>query len=158
MERPLKVQKREQSIQLEKCSGPLNVQKTGQNTQQLEKHKVPLTLYCQCIEYISQNLQMVDSFFGFPDLVAADIFQKAEKLGKFERNSDENDSLRNLQLFCNEYPENVLVGLDLSYSYLALNYWLEHFLSFNRLHSLDVSNCFLGDDHEILSHIAHLKW
>ena len=157
MERPLKVQKREQSTQLEKCRIPLIVQKTEQNTKN-EKHRVPLTLYGQCIEYISQNLHMVDSFFGFPDLVAADIFQKAEKLGKFERNSDENDSLRNLQLFCNEYPENVLVGLDLSYSYLALNYWLEHFLSFNRLHSLDVSNCFLGDDHEILSHIAHLKW
>lgn len=118
---------------------------------------VPVSLYYRCIQYIAQNLHMVDSFYGFPDLVAADIFQEAEKCKKFEITSAENDSRKNLQLFCDIYPENVLSSLNLSSSCQGLNYWLEHFLAFSGLHSLDVSDCFLGDEHEILSHIAHLK-
>lgn len=136
---------------------PAKIRKTKHIDEHSGEVDAPVSLYHRCIQYIAQNLHMVDSFYGFPDLVAADIFQEAEKCKKFETTSAENDSLKNLQLFCEIYPDNVLTSLNLSTSSLALNYWLEHFLAFSGLHSLDVSDCFLGDEHEILSHLAHLK-
>lgn len=137
--------------------GPTKIRKTKNTDEHSGENKALVSLYQQCIQYVAQNLHMVDSFYGFPDLVAADIFQEAEKCKKFEITSAENNSLKNLQLFCEIYPDNVLSSLNLSTSYRALNYWLEHILAFSGLHSLDVSDCFLGDEHEILSHIAHLK-
>lgn len=136
---------------------PTKIRKTKNTDEHSGENKAPVSLYQRCIQYVAQNLHMVDSFYGFPDLVAAAIFQEAEKCKKFEITSAENNSLKNLQLFCEIYPDNVLSSLNLSTSYRALNYWLEHFLAFSGLHSLDVSDCFLGDEHEILSHIAHLK-
>lgn len=136
---------------------PTKIRKTKNTDEHSGENKALVSLYQQCIQYVAQNLHMVDSFYGFPDLVAADIFQEAEECKKFEITSAENNSLKNLQLFCEIYPDNVLSSLNLSTSYRALNYWLEHILAFSGLHSLDVSDCFLGDEHEILSHIAHLK-
>ncbi|XP_061182132.1 leucine-rich repeat-containing protein 42-like [Saccostrea echinata] len=138
---------------------PLKLRKTEEQIPQGKQLKVP-ALYNQCIRYIAKNLHMVESFSGFPDLVASDIFKEAEKLRKFDIVASEipskNDSLKNIQLFCEVYSDCVLSSLNLSTCYLGLNYCLEHFLTFYGLHSLDVSNCFLGDDHEILSHIASL--
>lgn len=136
---------------------PTKIRKTKNTDEHSWEVRSPVSLYHRCIQYIAQNLHMVDSFYGFPDLVAADIFKESEKCKKFEITSAENDSLKNLQLFCEIYPDSVLSSLNLSASCRALNYWLEHFLVFSGLQSLDVSDCFLGDEHEILSHIAHLK-
>ncbi|XP_056019141.1 leucine-rich repeat-containing protein 42-like isoform X2 [Ostrea edulis] len=131
---------------------PPKAAKTEKFTQQEEK--VLESLYKLCIQYIATNLHMVESFRGFPELVAADIFKEADKLSKFDILTQPH---RNMKLFCEIYPNNVLSSLNISSCYVGLNYSVECFETFSGLHSLDVSSCFLGDHHEFLSHIAHLK-
>jgi hypothetical protein len=134
---------------------PCKAKKTENLVQQEGKGCDVESLYNLCVHYIAVNLHSVESFYGFPELVAADIFKEADKLSKFDIVKQPH---RNLELFCEIYPNNVLSSLNISSCYAALNYSVIRFEAFSGLHSLDVSRCFLGDNHEFLSHIAHLKW
>ena len=120
-----------------------------------QSSKVPESLFQMCIQLVAKNLDLVDSFQGFPSLIGEKIFRCAINGERFHSDSD-YESL-SLNLFTEEFKEEVLSELNVSRQYLGLNYYIENFLMFRDLTDLDVSYCGLGDDHEILTHISTLK-
>ncbi|ESP05707.1 hypothetical protein LOTGIDRAFT_152577 [Lottia gigantea] len=121
------------------------------NIQQLQS---PCSLSDICIYYIALNINLVDSLFGFPDIVGIKIFQKTEELGKFKLSSPESQAA--LRLFCDSYEGDVLSSLSVCNNHLCLNNYYDQILVFQYLKQLDISGNGIGDDHDILHHISNL--
>lgn len=115
----------------------------------------PTTLFQTCIEYIARNIHMVESLCGFPDIVAFKIFQFAKRLGKFS--SVTTQSLSAMGLFCEAYESDILSCLTLRNGHLGIADYYDHLCLFTHLVELDIGECGLGDDHELLQHIGQLN-
>ncbi|XP_064607115.1 leucine-rich repeat-containing protein 42-like [Liolophura sinensis] len=115
----------------------------------------PTTLFQTCIEYIARNIHMVESLYGFPDIVGFKIFQFAKDIGKF--NSVTTQSLSAMELFCEAYGSDVLSCLTLRCCHIGIADYLDHLCLFTHLVELDIGQCGLGDDHELLQHIGQLN-
>ena len=74
--------------------------------------KVPESLFQKCIQLVAKNLDLVDSFQGFPSLIGEKIFRSAINDERFHRDSD-YESL-SLNLFTEEFKEEVLSELNVS--------------------------------------------
>lgn len=137
-----------------------NLSATNSNGEKPEKNQKrfhsPKSLLRQCIEFVAQNLILVDSFFGLPDIIGKDIFKSAEDYGKFDGTSVTFH--QEMALFTEEYREEVLYQLNVSGCHLGVNYFLESLMLFTDLVRVDLSACGLGDDHEILHHIGSMYW
>ena len=118
-------------------------------------NQTPVSLFQMCIQLVAKNIDLVDSFHGFPSLIGEKIFKCAISDERFKTDSD-YETL-SLSLFTEGFKEEVLSELNVSKQYLGLNYYIENFLMFRDLTELDVSYCGLGDHHEILVHISTLK-
>ena len=119
-----------------------------------ERQTKPKSLFNLCEQLVAENLDLVESFSGFPSLIGEKIFRSAIKSHKF---SDHNYAQLSLKLFTEAFEEEVLRSLNLSKEHVGLNYYIEDFLMFKHLVEIDVSCCGLGDDHEILVHISALQ-
>ena len=62
----------------------------------------PRSLFAQCVDFVSRNLDLVESFEGFPEQVAEVIFKTAASFRQFE---DPETGPRRLRVFCETYPE-----------------------------------------------------
>lgn len=116
----------------------------------------PISLLSQCITYVADHLDYVDTFFGLPDLIGEQIFDEAEKWDKFDISCC--NCYQNLSLFVTVYDELVLSTLNLSYQYLGLNYCQGHLQLFSSLKELDVTGCKLDDYHDFLTYVGQLEW
>ncbi|XP_055956167.1 leucine-rich repeat-containing protein 42 [Patella vulgata] len=116
----------------------------------------PRKLSTLCICYVAANLHLVESLLYFPDVVGVEIFNEALKLREFK--GRDKECLLKLKLFCEAYENLMLISLSLPGSHLCLNNYFEHLSLFEHLEELDVSSNGLGDDHDVLHHISHLKW
>ena len=128
---------------------------TSRTDQPYTRIPVPESLFQMCIQLVAKNLDLVESFQGFPSLIGEKIFRCAINSERF--NSDSDYESLSLKLFTDAFRDEVLSLLNVSRQYLGLNYYIENFLMFKDLTELDVSYCGLGDDHEILTHISTLK-
>ena len=112
----------------------------------------PRSLYLICLDFIAKNISMVESLLGFPAIVSEDLFREVYQEEGFRTSS------KDLKLFCDAYDGLVLSKLSLDSEHLLINSHLEYIFLFGFLTELDVSHCRMGDDHELVPHIAHLTW
>ena len=110
----------------------------------------PQLLFRICLDYVAKNISMVESLDGFPDIVGEELFKKVQQNGGF------GSDPKNLKLFCEAYGILVLSKLSLTSAHILTSNYLEYLQLFVYLTELDVSQCRLGDSHELLSYIAHL--
>ena len=62
----------------------------------------PRSLFARCVYFVSRNLDLVESFEGFPEQVAEVIFKTAASFRQFE---DPETGPRRLRVFSETYPE-----------------------------------------------------
>ncbi|XP_067678606.1 leucine-rich repeat-containing protein 42-like [Haliotis asinina] len=128
-----------------------DISQSDEETTQVE----PVTsLMEHCIIFVANNLDFVDSFVGFPDIIGERIFQTALSLDKFSGTISSIEA--NVSPFSAAYGNIVLDSLSLSGEHLVINSYLETISLFTDLSKLDVSCCGLGDDHELLQHLSQL--
>lgn len=109
------------------------------------------SLFSLVLSYIANNIHHVDSLIGFPEQIAEKLFYAADARQKF---SEPGTGLRALQKFTESYGSLVLQTLCLKNRYLLISEKLEEIKSFQGLTCLDLSFCKLGDEHELLAHLA----
>ncbi|XP_074858457.1 leucine-rich repeat-containing protein 42 isoform X1 [Carettochelys insculpta] len=109
------------------------------------------SLFGLVLDYISDNVDHIDSLIGFPEQIAEKLFSAAEARQKFK---EPVTGLRALQKFTEAYGSLVLCSLCLQNRYLVISEKLEEIKSFRDLTCLDLSCCKLGDNHELLEHIT----
>lgn len=115
-----------------------------------------LTLFDSCLAIVAENICLVESFAGFPDIVGKQIFHVVEAAGKFDLEY-QAESLRALSLFTTAYTDQVLSEISFEGEHLVLANCMEHLMLFTHLSKLNVSLCCLGDEHELLYHISTLE-
>lgn len=118
----------------------------------------PKSLFCRCSEFIVHNLCSVDSFKRFPETIAEKLFTDATNFGYF--NLNDGNSIKRLQLFVDAYHVVMLSeanchGLSVLF---CENSWTHlKLLLGSNLTKLDVSNCNLGDKHELFRLFQHFS-
>ncbi|KAG9465689.1 hypothetical protein GDO78_017885 [Eleutherodactylus coqui] len=108
-------------------------------------------LFTLALDLIADNVQHVDSLLGFPEQVAERLFTAAEARQQF---CHPQSGLVALRKFTEAYGDLMLSSLCLRGKYLLVSEKLEEIKLFHGLHSLDLSCCKLGDDHELLEHLS----
>ncbi|XP_069127732.1 uncharacterized protein [Argopecten irradians] len=115
----------------------------------------PNSLLNLVIQYVSQHLELVESFEGFPEIVGELIFRAAESNSKFDYHGDEyHECLRRLVLFTDAYGEVVLSKLSLTRRWSSLHLYKCHLQLFRDLTALELAECGLDDNDELLPHIG----
>lgn len=114
-----------------------------------------LSLLTICINFVAENIHLVDTFAGLPDIIGEKIFKAAEHHGKFD--IQEKESYSAMETFTNVYEEYVLSEFNSCKQHLGLNYCFEHICLFTDLQKLDVSECGLGEDHDYIKLIAKME-
>ncbi|XP_044156368.1 leucine-rich repeat-containing protein 42 [Bufo gargarizans] len=108
-------------------------------------------LFTLALDLIADNIQHVDSLLGFPEQVAERLFTAADARQQF---CHPQTGLVALRKFTEAYEDMMLSSLCLRGKYLLVSEKLEEIKSFRGLHSLDLSCCKLGDEHELLRHLS----
>ncbi|XP_075689151.1 leucine-rich repeat-containing protein 42 isoform X2 [Rhinoderma darwinii] len=108
-------------------------------------------LFTLALDLIADNIQHVDSLLGFPEQVAERLFTAAEARQQF---CHPQSGLVALRKFTEAYGDLMLSSLCLRGKYLLVSEKLEEIKSFQGLHSLDLSCCKLGDEHELFPHLS----
>ncbi|XP_066481506.1 leucine-rich repeat-containing protein 42 [Tiliqua scincoides] len=109
------------------------------------------SLFNLVLSYIADNIHHVDSLTGFPEQIAEKLFYAADARQKF---SEPRTGLGALQKFTEAYGSLVLRTLCLKNKCLLISEKLEEIKSFRDLTCLDLSFCKLGDEHELVTHLA----
>ena len=112
-------------------------------------------LFHICLQYVANNVCLVESFVNFPEDIGKQIFDSVDAAGKFDLETT-GASLRALSLFTNAYTE-VLMAVSIEGEHLMLANCLEHFMLFAHLRALNVGSCGLGDEHELLRHVSTIE-
>ncbi|XP_063410608.1 leucine-rich repeat-containing protein 42-like [Mytilus trossulus] len=120
-----------------------------------ERQRTPESLLSQCIHYVADNLCEVDSFYGLPDLIAEQIFRKAESLDKFDL--DDKNSFHALSVFTTVYEDLIISSLNLSNQYLGVNFCQDRLNLLTSLREIDLTGCKLGDEHDFLNDLGQLQ-
>ena len=116
----------------------------------------PPSLLSICTSFVAENVQLVQSFYGFPELIAKTIFDRIiSKKDSFETDVD----ISWLKKFTDEYGSAVCKSFVIRQSCLSVELCVDVISQcFSKLVVLDVDSCRLGDDHVLLQVIADLKW
>ncbi|XP_051990539.1 leucine-rich repeat-containing protein 42 [Xyrauchen texanus] len=109
------------------------------------------SLFDLSLQFIADHIEHVDSLVGFPEQMADKLFSAAEERHKF---IDPHTASRALQVFCEAYGELVLKSLCLRNRSLLISERLDEIRMFQRLESLDLNGCRLGDNHDIFKYIT----
>ncbi|XP_029635590.1 leucine-rich repeat-containing protein 42 [Octopus sinensis] len=117
------------------------------NCERFSWQSVP-SLLSLCINFVADNLDLVESFQHFPDLLGKEIFLAAERNEQFAQ--PDPTVIQRLELFSKAFSTEFLQSLYLSREHLLVNYLSDDFLLFAGVQSLNLSHCGLSDDHEIL--------
>ena len=105
-----------------------------------------------CLDYIAANLRHVESFRGFPELIAEQIFNRW-----LASMSNQLNNINQIQKFCQAYESSVLRCLNLKNCRCFVDtFTISFFGHFQFIEELDISYCKLGDDHEMLTYISQL--
>lgn len=111
-------------------------------------------LFDTCMNFIVKHMNLVDSFVGLPDLIGEKIFQKFISV-----NSTTASMHRVLTKFAEAYGNLVLKRLSLFKNLLILNEYFESIIVISSsVTELCLCSCYLGENHDIYSHIADFRW
>eukprot|EP00058_Branchiostoma_floridae_P018368 XP_002603857.1 hypothetical protein BRAFLDRAFT_70490 [Branchiostoma floridae] len=114
----------------------------------------PRKLFSLCLDFVAENIHMVDSLVDFPELVGHQLFKAVQDTGRFGL---PGEAARTLGLFCEAYGDLVLSSLTVKGQVLPLNNYLQPGIQYmTTLQQLDLSNCGLGDEHGILGEISQM--
>lgn len=112
------------------------------------------TLFDTSMDFIVKHMNLVDSFVGLPDLIGEKIFRKFISV-----NSSSASMGGALTKFVEAYENLVLKRLSLFKSLLILNEYFESIIMISTsITELCLCSCYLGENHEIYSHIADFRW
>ncbi|XP_025109435.1 leucine-rich repeat-containing protein 42-like isoform X2 [Pomacea canaliculata] len=114
------------------------------------------TLFDICLSYVVTNINIVDSFNNYPEVVGEKIFNEAQAREIFTLRKNPQGSVQALRLFSAAYGATLLSEINIRRAHVMINNYIEHLQLFTCLTKLDVAYCGLGDDHELLAHIAKL--
>ena len=98
------------------------------------------------ITFVSDNLHLVESLVGFPELVGELLFEAASSRNKFKE-------IKSMNLFSEAYGTCVLSEVRIG-SQTFLDKILGSFHGLHLLVKLDLSGCQIGDNHEMLKVIG----
>lgn len=121
----------------------------------------PSSLFVIVLSFVCKNIQHVESLKGYPEYFGKILFQASILLKKFTLSHYPPQSKcisYNLELFVSAYKEQVLSSLSLCNSLVTINEYLiplSHLTRF--VTELQLTGCHLGDNHDLLNHIKHLK-
>ncbi|XP_033123265.1 leucine-rich repeat-containing protein 42-like [Anneissia japonica] len=118
----------------------------------------PQKLLDLCLDFVSQNVQHVESFEYIPDVVGKQIFKRIIQLEKSGKAYC--IGTKSLKLLVSTYGTDLLTSLSLVNQRDVLDKYSEKFdvlLDCDGLVSLDFGNCCLNDEHPILKVIARMK-
>ncbi|RDD40217.1 Leucine-rich repeat-containing protein 42 [Trichoplax sp. H2] len=125
---------------------------TARNMQQWGE-KQPLRLFETCLDYIAANVRHVQSFQGFPELIAEEIFHRW-----LANTSPSWPKANPIQKMTEAYKSLILRCLCLKNCRILIDTYTPSFwLHFQFIEELDISHCKLGDDHQMLTYISQLK-
>ncbi|XP_076816912.1 leucine-rich repeat-containing protein 42-like [Clavelina lepadiformis] len=109
-----------------------------------------------CILYVANNLHLVESLCGFPELIGKEIFDSCVEFGHFEPNNNENWK-RALQIFTDAYEKKLLEKLQLCGKWMFLSSSFDCITPYLYLEELDLSSCRIGNEHEALVYVGTLS-
>nr|XP_039259086.1 uncharacterized protein LOC120335618 [Styela clava] len=114
------------------------------------------TLYEICMALVVNNLDHVDSFYGLPSLIGEQIFDEALESDRFTNKEFDVTKLR-LSIFMDAYGNEMFQRLNLSRQPMFLAQHIDEISLFlPYLHSVRLSNCGIGNTHEILFELGKL--
>lgn len=115
----------------------------------------PTSLLKLCINYVAKHLELVESLVDFPEIIGELIFRAAESNCRFHFHGDEyHDCLNRLKLFTEAYRDTILSKLSLSGRRSSFRLYKDHIQIFTGLTELELFDCGLVDDDELLPHIG----
>ncbi|KAI8510074.1 Leucine rich repeat containing 42 [Branchiostoma belcheri] len=115
----------------------------------------PRKLFSLCLDFVAENIHLVDSLVDFPEMVGHQLFKAVQDTGRF---GVPDEAARTLGLFCEAYGALVLSSLTVRGQVLPLNDYLQPGIQYmTALQQLDLSNCGLGDEHGILGEISQMS-
>jgi hypothetical protein len=122
-----------------------------------DRRVIVSSLFSICIEFVAENISIVESLVGFPDIVGVEIFKSVSKQSHLQNyKTDRVHSI--LQLFTNSYQDAVLSALNLTtFPRLLLEDCLDLICSFTFLYKLDVGDQQLGDKHVLWNAVGEMK-
>ena len=105
-----------------------------------------LKLFDMCLEFIATNVEHVDHFRHFPELIGELIFKECARLNKFNSlNYPSETILKSLLLFADGYPRSLIESIDLSVKSKEQILQLESVLSICELRRLIMKNTKLNE-------------
>ena len=107
----------------------------------------PPSLFNIAIQFVADNLHLVDTLVGFPEIVGKPLFTAAVKRKKFKPFSEL------LSIFTEAYGACVLSALKIC-SQSFLDKLMSVYNGLNLISKLDLFGCEIGDGHSILPAIA----
>ncbi|XP_072018974.1 leucine-rich repeat-containing protein 42-like [Amphiura filiformis] len=113
----------------------------------------PKKLFDISLMFVADNIHLVESFVGFPDIVGEQLFNTTMELGKFE---NYRTAIVALRLFYEAYGGAVLETLSLRDRHVVLTEHLDCVVIFTGLTALDLGGCGIGNDHGILGVIGNM--
>jgi len=99
---------------------------------------------------VAKNITMVESLYGFPDIVGKDLFERVQIQNNVQSWN------KTFPIFIEAYGSLVLERLSLREQHVAANE-LEYLKCFVCLTELDLGSCRLGRNHELLQHVSKLS-
>lgn len=114
------------------------------------------SLFNMAMNFIVKNIVLVESLNGFPSLVGEDMFKRFILEGEIEKSVS---LLGVFKKFVNAYQDMVLQKLNLSEKLIILNEHFEVIIVLSLyITELCVCGCFLGENHELYSHLSDFEW
>ena len=113
------------------------------------------SLFDLCLVYVSTNIQNIESFVGFPDMIGEKILAAVQNRKILQTFAD-HDCASVLRLFDEAYHSSLLDELSVK-NLAVLDQHIKSFSAFCHITKLDVTGCTLGDNHDYLLHIGHLS-
>lgn len=111
----------------------------------------PLSLLDIAINFVADNLALVDSLIGFPDIIGKRLFELS-----VARNilcDAGSKSFAITKLFSDAYEGQMLSELHI-HNKTDLEVYMEGYGGLHVLTKLDLSGCCIGDEHDILKQIG----
>ena len=99
-----------------------------------------IKLFDMCLRFIAENLELCDSFVGFPSQIGHLLFKECVKTGKFDSNKTKSSTLNKcLNLFANAYPDCLFECLNLANQTETVLNTLKPLINICQIKCLDLS-------------------
>nr|XP_040582185.1 leucine-rich repeat-containing protein 42-like [Lepeophtheirus salmonis] len=123
------------------------------NKSKIHKHKSLNSLFDECLNFITINLDCLESLIGFPSDIAKLMWDRAVQFGLISRGED-------IHPFLEAYPDLIATSANLSHNLRLINELDTIFLTIlcnSPIKSLDLTGCLIGDDHDVLKSLWRIR-